>query len=388
MNTRRLIIAYSLFLFVFQIGLPEVAGNGPLRVRGYIREMPAMRLDRDFSDPAFVNLIHNRINLRLDLADNLYLALEGRNRLFYNEMFREFPAYRDILEADEGLIDMSWVWLQDGSWMGHSMIDRLHLDWSRNNWKIRAGRQRINWGVNLVSNPNDLFNTYSFFDFDYKERPGADALRIQYHTGFASRIEMAYSPARHARESTGAVLWSVNHKGYDIQTLAGYYRNRLAAGIGWAGNIRGAGFKGEATWFYDLEKQSGTERGNMVAATGIDYMFGNGTFAVLELLYNGGYGRTGEGAFMITQPLRPDNIMFSKYAVTLSAQHPFSNLLQGGLALMALPDIEAVFVMPSLNYSLMRNLDMEFVAQLFAGGENGIFSEAGSSFYILIQYSF
>ena len=35
-----------------------------------------------------------------------------------------------------------------------------------------AGRQRINWGQTFVWNVNDVFNAYSYFDFDYKERPG------------------------------------------------------------------------------------------------------------------------------------------------------------------------------------------------------------------------
>jgi hypothetical protein len=365
------------------------AGDGsPLSLRGYIKEMPAIQLDKNFSEPEFINFVHNRLNFRWNISNEWHFVAEGRNRLFYNEMFNDFPFYANFLENDPGLLDMSWVWLNDGAWIGHANIDRLYADWKKNNLQIRVGRQRINWGVNLVSNPNDLFNTYSFFDFDYEERPGADAIRVQYHTGFASRIELAYSPAETLRESTGAFLWSVNYRGYDIQALAGYYHNRSAAGFGWAGSIGGAGFKGEVTWFYDLEETPGMDRGNVVAATGVDYMFGTGTFAVLELLYNGGYGRTGNDVFLVTQPLQADNIMFSEYAITLSTQHPVSSIIQGGLAVMALPDVEAFFVMPSMRYSVDRNLDFEFVAQIFAGGKKSIFEEAGSSWFVSLQYSF
>ncbi len=363
--------------------------DSPVRLRGYIKDMPAVQLDRNFSDPQFINIFHNRLNFRWDIAADWHFVAEGRNRLFYNDMFNEFPFYKDILEDDPGLLDMSWVWLSNGAWIGHTNVDRLYIDWRKNNWQIRAGRQRINWGINLVSNPNDLFNTYSFFDFDYVERPGADAVRVQYHTGFASRLEVAYHPAKYLRESTGALLWSVNYHGYDLQAIAGYFRNRSALGAGWAGSIGGAGFKGEVTWFYDLEETPGIDRGNVVAATGVDYMFGTGTFAVLEFLYNGGYGRTDDGVFLINQPLRPDNIMFSEYAVTLSVQHPFSSVLQGGLAVMALPDIEAAFVMPSMTYSLMTNFDLEFVSQIFVGGKNSPLSNAeGSSWFLALQYNF
>lgn len=370
----------------------QTFGDGdapPLVLRGYVKEMPALTLNKDFADPGFLNIFHNRLNFRWNIADDWHLAAEGRNRLFYNEMFGDFPAYRDILEQDEGLIDLSWVWLGQGSWIGHTNIDRLYLDWRKKNWQVRVGRQRINWGITLVSNPNDLFNTYSFFDFDYPERPGTDAVRIQYFFGDMSRIQLAVSPAKNSKEAVAAAMLNTNRWNYDFQALAGYYRNRLALGGGWAGHIGGTGFKGEATWFYDIEETPGVTRSNVVAAIGFDYMFGSGTFAFAEFLYNGGYQRIpGEGIFLITQPLRPDNIMFSEFSATLSAQHPFSNIFSGSLAFMALPDIEATFLMPGLNYSIITNLDLEFVSQIFIGGSNTVFEEAGSMWFLGLQYSF
>ena len=32
-------------------------------------------------------------------------------------------------------------------------MDRAWVDWSNENWEVRAGRQRINWGTNLFWNP-------------------------------------------------------------------------------------------------------------------------------------------------------------------------------------------------------------------------------------------
>ena len=203
-----------------------------------------------------------------------------------------------------------------------------------------------------------------------------------------SRVQVAVSPAQNSQNMVAAAMLNLNRWNYDFQTLAGYFRNRAALGMGWAGHIKSAGFKGEATWFYDLKKTIGLDRGNLVTAIGFDYMFGSGTFGVVEFLYNGGYKRSTREVFLVTQPLSPDNIMFSEYAVTLSAQHPFSAVLGGGLALMALPDIEAAFVMPSLTYSLMTNLDLQFLAQIFTGGRGSAFEEAGSAGFLMVQYSF
>jgi hypothetical protein len=98
-----------------------------------------------------------------------------------------------------------------GLWIGHTNINRLYLDWRKNNWQVRMGRQRINWGVNLVSNPNDLFNTYSFFDFDYTERPGADALRVKHFLEDMWRVQAAVSLARNSRQMLAAAMPNLNH---------------------------------------------------------------------------------------------------------------------------------------------------------------------------------
>ncbi|MFP4468880.1 MAG: hypothetical protein ACLFN2_07925 [Bacteroidales bacterium] len=373
----------------------QPSGNdSPVRLRGYVKAMPGLQLDKDFSNPAFNGLIHNRLNFMWGISDAADLTIEGRNRLIYNEMYESFPGVEGFFAQDDGLLDMSWVWLSDDRWIGHTELDRIYMSWRTENWRVRAGRQRINWGINLVSNPNDLFNTYSFFDFDYEERPGADALRIQHYISHLSNIELAVNPAREAKDMVAAAKYVFNTRGFDIQSIAGYFKNRLAVGGGWAGHIRGAGFKGEATWFYDLEQQEITaqqenvERANLVIAAGLDYMFSNGTFGVVEFLYNGGHERKPVEVTQITQPLRPDNIMFSKYAITISADHSFSPIFSGGLSAMVLPDTNAAFLMPQVNYSVAANLDFQFVGQLFFGGGDTIFAETGAGLFTSLNYSF
>ena len=98
----------------------------------------------------------------------------------------------------------------------------------------------MNWGVNLISNPNDLFNQYSFYDFDYPERPGSDAVRVQRFLGFNSRMEVAVRPASDLEQSVAAFLYAFGARGYDIQLMGGYYRERFVAGAGFAGDFRGS----------------------------------------------------------------------------------------------------------------------------------------------------
>ncbi len=382
---------YFFLLMLLLAGSTTAQASGSssdFRLRGYMKAMPGLHLDQDFGDPGFHNSFHNRLNFRWDITSDVDLRIEGRNRLLYHELYDEIPDIENVFAQDDALVDLSWLWLSDGGWIGHSELDRLYLSWRRSSWRVRAGRQRVNWGINLVSNPNDLFNTYSFFDFDYTERPGTDALRVQHFISRLSSIELAVSPARDNRDMVAAAKYAYNLRGYDIQALGGYFRDRLALGSGWAGHIGGAGFKGEISWFYDIDEQQDVDRSNVVAALGFDYMFANGTFGVAEFLYNGGHNRTGKDIFLVSEPMRADDIMFSEYAITLNADNSFSPILQGGMAVMVLPDIEAVFMMPKFNYSAARNLDFEFVAQIFAGGDDTILEEAGHGFFASLTYSF
>jgi hypothetical protein len=90
--------------------------------------------------------------------------------------------YAESLESDKGWMDLSW-YLATGKRVAlNSTFDRLLVTFEKESWNVLLGQQRINWGQTLVWNPNDIFNTYSFFDFDYVERPVCDAFHSSPNT--------------------------------------------------------------------------------------------------------------------------------------------------------------------------------------------------------------
>jgi len=356
-------------------------------LKGYIKEMPSVQFSKDFDSYQFSSVLHNRLNLRWHMHKKLSAAFEIRNRLIYNDMFKQYPAIADFLKTDNGFVDASFVPYAHAAWIWHTMADRFYLDWQHHKWQARIGRQRINWGINMVSNPNDLFNTYSFFDFDYEERPGADAMRLQYFTSDLSRLEWAIAPANRLDSSTVAMLFAFNKNRYDMQLLAGFYRNRWAIGGGWAGNIKKAGFKGEFTLFHDVQNTQPVPY-NWVGATSIDYIFNNSMYVILELLYNGGHKRQEQNILMLTQPLSADNLSLSEWALTTSLMYPLSPILSSGLSVMYMPDMAAFFMSPNISYSVATNFDIALVVQYFYGKEQSLFANAGLSTYLQMKWSF
>ena len=139
-----------------------------VQVSGFVKYMntaSVASLDSMITD----NLIHNRLRLKVNITNKLTSVVEMRNRIFYGEGTSLNPHLGSLLNDDGGLIDLSFVPVNKQAFVMHSILDRAYLKYSAQKWELRVGRQRINWGVNLAWNPNDLFNAYSLIDFDYQE---------------------------------------------------------------------------------------------------------------------------------------------------------------------------------------------------------------------------
>jgi hypothetical protein len=358
--------------------------------RGYIQAMP-VRIQFDMPEP-FGSMtyreyrLQHRLNVRWHAAPTLNLNWEMRTRLFAGDLVKQIPGYAAAIDDDPGLVDLSWMIAERDDWLLHYMPDRLFAEWVTPGWSVRAGRQRVNWGINMVTNPNDLFNIYSFYDFDYPERPGTDAIRVQRFLGFASRLEVAVSPARDMERSVAAALYSFNTRGYDVQLLAGYYQNRLAAGGGWAGNVGQAGFKGEMTFFSAGETVGVSHPANFVAAVSGDYMFGSGVFVVAEGLYNHRGGR--DRFAVIGADFAAHNPSISRYQLTGTASYAFHPLVDGSLAAGFYPEERAVFVSPSLTLSVAESLDLRVLGQIFAGPDESVFGGNVSVLTASLRWSY
>lgn len=361
-----------------------------LHTGGYVQFLP-VRISTDLPEPLGSDTwmdyrLQNRLNLRYDATPDLTFHWQMRTRLFAGDLVRDFPEYVDDVTRDEGLVDLSWTIVEENDWLLHYIPDRLYAEWDLADWNVRAGRQRVNWGVNMITNPNDIFNIYSIYDFDYPERPGSDAIRIQRFLGFASRFEIAASPARDFENSVAALLYAFHARGYDIQLIGGYYMKQITSGIGWAGNLRGAGLKGETMFYHDIEKENGSRETNFILAVSIDYIFSNSLFLVTEILYN---QQGGMDTFQLTaERLAPDNPSFSRYQAAIQLSYPIHPLIDGILTMIGYPDEDSIFISPALRWSVIENLDLEILGQFFIAGDESALARAGDLVTASLKYNF
>ena len=354
--------------------------QSPIQFKGYVKELGAFSLSNDLGTVRFDNIVHHRLETSWQMGSGFSMRADVRNRWISGYTARNVTEYGSLISTDPGAVDLSHNWIDRRGHIVNSSFDRLHGSWESDAWEVHVGRQRLNWGKSMVWNPNDLFNTYSWLDFDYEERPGTDAMRIQHNWGFASSAELGYKIARNFDESVIAGMWRGNVGTYDLQGIAGYYAGDWILGGGWSGYIESSGFRGETSLFLP--------EGTLTASIGGDHMLSSGVYISGELLYNGGYSDELGSEAALFQPPRADNLFIAKtgYFVNASASpHP---LVSVGAGLMGSFTRSVHILIPQVSYSVAENLDFLVLAQLLRGNSLKSLSKTPNGVYLRIKWSY
>lgn len=328
--------------------------------RGYVKNMQSL----SWAGPQKISLtdgfLHNRLIFKYRPDTSWTMDIEVRNRLFYGEGTRSGGAYyAQILDTDNGIWDGAYV-VRNNTLIWSTMIDRLWIEYTRADWRVRVGRQRINWGIATIWTPNDLFNAWNFLDFDYEERPGTDAILIQKQFGESVTVDAALSGSRNDSSIVAAMRVSANCKEYDLQWIAGLYKGRPTAGMGWAGPLGQFGFKGEIAWF-------GSVTGSTFSATmQIDRLLPHSWYISTGVLYAGGAsGSLGQPASLATNTLAPDRLMPVKWSAIVSVVKPVTPILDASMALVYSPEFHLLIAVPALAYNIREDWDIDLTGQIF-----------------------
>jgi len=375
------LILYSFCFSGYSQDKPE-----PVTLNGYVTTMQSAMFD-SLSGPFLnENLIHNRLNFKAYLSDRITFAVDLRNRLFTGDMVRYGIPYTGMIGDDDGVVDMSWNIIEEQSFLFNTTIDRLWLDLHYDKFQITLGRQRINWGQTFVWNPNDIFNAYSYFDFDYVERPGSDALRLQYFPSSSSAAEFALK-IDDENDITAAGLWRFSLWNYDIQFLAGLMNSEdVVIGAGWSGSVGSMSFRGEGTWFDPYEDWPG-DQSTVIVTAGIDKVFKNNSIAQIQLMYCNDPVDLSSFNNLYSGNFSSKDLAYSEFTAFGQFTWAATPLLNLSIAAMWFPDMKGYFAGPSLDYSLAENLDFSLIWQHFDALMDGERTKINLGF-LRLKYSF
>jgi hypothetical protein len=360
----------SILIMLLLIPVIDGQDKKAVTLNGYITSMQSVMFDSLKGDFLTQNLIHNRLNFKAYAGMHFSFALELRNRLFTGSMVSTNSEYASIVGSDQGLFDLSWDLVNEKSFFLNSTIDRYWIDYNNGKFQARIGRQRINWGQTLVWNPNDIFNTYSVFDVDYVERPGCDAVRLQYFPSPTSTVEFTVKGDAN-NNITAAALFRFNKWGYDIQTLAGYADSHdFVIGAGWSGAMGSTSFRGEATWFKPVAEFSDST-GKGIITVGFDRVFTDNSMVQVQLMYCNDPLKPTDFSSFYLRSLSAKDLAFSVFSAFFSGSYTVTPLVNLSLSVMWMPDLKGYFIGPSFDYSIAENLDFSVIWQYFTSKMSG-----------------
>lgn len=333
---------------------------------GYLSNMQSVMFEKIDGPWMIDNLVHNRLNFKAGYGSHLNAAVEVRNRFLFGETVKYFPGYDEMIGQDRGWFDMSWNLVSDTSFILNTTIDRAYIDLNVGKLQATIGRQRINWGMNFVWNPNDIFNAYSFFDFDYVEKPGSDAVRLQYYFTPSAHLEVA-GKMNSLDQLSFAGLFRFSLAGYDFQVLGGLMDDKeYVAGGGFAGYIGPVSLNGEITWLRPRKPVSDSGQA-LIAGGGASYLTPFKLNIQLEYLYNQAAEQTSLASFtdFYYRNLTVRDLSIAPHTFFGNLSYPVTPLFNAGLAAMYFPKLNGFFAGPSLDLSLRDDLDLSFILQYF-----------------------
>ena len=389
-NSSRIIICWSkIFLFTllpFSAIIAQTEEPKNWTLSGYAKSMQGLFATEfpGLGSALFTdNFLHNRLNFKWYPNNEWTVRAELRNRFFFGELTRTLPGFKESLKTGGNDVLNLQLLNIGNKVILHSILDRLYLEYNKEKLEIRLGRQRINWGINTVWNPHDIFNAFAFTDFDYEERPGSDALRIKYYTGFTSSIELAIKAFNDTEEIVAGMLWKLNKWNYDFQILTGWSHRDVVLGGGWAGNIKQIGFKGEASVFIStVDSINHTFAGTI----SLDYSFKKGLFLSTGLLYN---GTDNQNADLFAFDLSARNLYPYNWSIFSSASIPFNPIITGSLALIYSPvDFNPLFINPTITYSIAQNVDINLIGQILLQGNGKHYNSPTQVGFLRVKWSF
>lgn len=390
MTNNKLIIKKYLPIILASLLLLNSAsfGQSIFEYKGYISNLETVWLQKNIDVMILSGTTQNRFDFFIYPTENFNINIGLRNLIEYGNTVQATPGYANFITRDDGYFNLTKSWKAGTAYVFYSTFDRLNIFYSSEDFEVQLGRQRINWGINLVWTPNDIFNSYSYLNFDYEENPGSDAIRGQYYFNYSSSIEYVYK-INNREQVTSSLMYRFNEWGYDFQAFAGMIAEDYVFGGGWSGNILSSNVSGELTYFRDKENFSDTT-GQLVASIGWTYTFASDFYVHGEFLFNsiGTTGKAGGVSNFLSDEYNAKNLSPAKYSLFGQIAYQVNPLVRIDLSSILNPSDNSFYIGPFVSFSVSQTIDMLLGGQFFFGDTGTEWGDFGESYFLRLKWSF
>jgi opacity protein-like surface antigen len=341
-----------------------------------------------------------------DNLDRLRLSYDGKYRDWFGlhvDYDNEFHAGNLIglsdFETVRGRQSTEWLDLQ------RVIVNQRNAYWDTSLYRgyvslhaegvtLTAGRQRIGWGTAHFWSPMDMFNPISPLQIEPQERQGADAALLEFRSPGELRWSLVYAPQDGFRRSISAARLSRTIHNYDFDVVAARFGEDWTTGLDFAGQLGGAGLRGEVTYRWRHAVPGFTtvsNRNTLRMVVGSDYAFVNGLYVVGEYFYNQGQpDPQSDRDLDLVALLQYSNEIFTlhRHFISVGASYPLTPLWK--LETYVVTDLAgpSAVVLPRLSHNLAANADLNFGGQLFYSSRTGEFQGLRGVAYLEVVIHF
>lgn len=387
------ILAAFTAIFFSVCSYAQIPGLTPAKrwdLAGYVKYQGVANLP-DSYDNGYDHQLEQRFNYEYRFTKQLRFNASMRNRLLMGDS-AELAGYAKSVADDPGYLDLSTNVLDKNGLIANAQFDRLYFDWSNENWQTRAGRFRINWAMNTLWNPNDIFSSYSIYDFAYEERKGSDALLLKRRVALDSSLSLVYNPHQNSELTSYAGRYLFNQNGWDMQLIAGKAQLDYLFAGGLAGDIEGAGVRAELSWFQAKERYLGAQLQDdtLVASLESDYSFtgSNNWLGRIAILYISKPQTALSAQAFLNLPTTARSLSFSEFTYYAELGADLTALSRLTLSGSYYSD-GSYSIVASNQYSLADDWQLQTVLQRFAGRDSSLFGQTPSYVvFMQLKWSF
>ncbi len=377
---------FLLLLAAFSINAP-VSVAKKIELSGYYKNLFVNSRTLALFPPAeSYSLDLNRLRLKLDanISDKLSFNIQYDNEVLLGNYLQttQFLTVKNL--PSDNYFDLESSYIDSNSIYAIQSIYRAYAALALPDIDIRIGRQRIAWGTAMLWNPMDILNPFNPIQLEREERQGVDAILLDWNVDALSRFSLVY--ARQRYNSSTAIRWRSNQKGFDFSLMAGRFQNDSVVGFDFSGQINNIGVKGEITRT-DPGNDQGNKNSYIRAVIGADYTFANTLSLNIEAYYNG-QGTSGITAYNFNRLFTGKIQSLARYYLGGYLGYDITPLLRWDNYFIYNLDDDSYFIAPGLSYSLSDNIEFSGGIQAFNGASGTEYGTLENLYYLQLQWFF
>ncbi len=371
-----------LFLLLLTIYTPVSAAT-EIELSGYYKNLFIKSRTLVLFPPAeSYSLDLNRLRLKLDgnISDKLSFNIQYDNEILLGNYLQttQFLTLKNL--SSDNYFDLESSYIDSNSIYAKQSIYRAYAVLALPDIDIRIGRQRIAWGTAMLWNPMDILNPFNPVQLEREERQGVDAVLLDWNIDALSHLSLVY--ARQKYNSSTAIRWRSNQKGFDFSLMAGRFQNDSIVGFDFSGQINSIGIKGELT------RTDPTNADSFIRAViGADYTFTNTLSLNIEAYYNG-QGTPERNNYNFNRLFTGKIQSLARHYLGGYLGYDITPLLRWDNYFIFNLDDDSYFITPGLSYSLSDNIEFSGGIQTFKGTPGTEYGTFENLYYLQLQWFF